>query len=203
MSLMQLWQKRWPHSVWRGWHRTSLQASQQYLPSGVSTKWSLNPPWRGRKPAGTPKYRHNWVQNTLAQTQFGHLVNVWWTEVWLFTLWSSRVTWRPGIGWAVRGRDHWEGRGQGGRHLLEGNLHLPPVSTPARWHDLKGEEGIEHRGHRMFLYKEIDIKHLVWLVLGLTPVCTCSVEVNRGAWPMTESPVRWHVRHFEPTLVFW
>lgn len=51
MLLIQLWQKRCPHSVCRGWHRTKRQASQQYLASGVSTKWSLNPPWRGRKPA--------------------------------------------------------------------------------------------------------------------------------------------------------
>lgn len=47
---MQLSQKRCPHSVCRGVQSTSLQASQQYLGSGVMTKRSLKPPCRGKKP---------------------------------------------------------------------------------------------------------------------------------------------------------
>ncbi|KAG7277760.1 hypothetical protein CRUP_023048 [Coryphaenoides rupestris] len=53
-SLIQLSQKRCPHSVCRGWQSTSLQASQQYLGSGVARKRSLKPPWRGRKPQSSP-----------------------------------------------------------------------------------------------------------------------------------------------------
>lgn len=64
------------------------------------------------------------------------------------TLWSTRVTHRPGVGRAeVRCGDYWrsqrERRSQGGRRLLEGNLHLPPISTPPCWHDLRKTSQLE------------------------------------------------------------
>lgn len=44
---------------------------------------------------------------------------------------SSEVTDWPGIGWSMKGRGQGERRGQGGRHLLERKLHLPPIRAPS------------------------------------------------------------------------